>query len=107
MRNRELLWGLFFLFSAVFILCISLWKLFVYLEHSYIRIFEMWEYIIFLYSVIVTSVALAAMVRSFYYSRTDLTEEKSVKLYIKIIVIGSVFFYLYNIYLVIDVLSRW
>lgn len=69
--------------------------------------FKFWEIIIFLYSLIVTSVALAAMVRSFYYSRTDLTEEKSVRLYIKIIVIGSVFFYLYNIYLVIDVILRW
>lgn len=107
MRNRELLWGLFFLFSAVFIFCISLWKLFVYLEHSAILIFEFWEWIIFLYSLIVTSVALAAMVRSFYNSRTDLTEEKSIRLYIKIIVIGSVFFYLYNIYIVIDIILRW
>ncbi len=105
MRNRELLWGLFFLFSAVFIFCISLWKFFVYFE--LILMFKFWEIIIFLYSLIVTSVALAAMVRSFYYSRTDLTEEKSVRLYIKIIVIGSVFFYLYNIYLVIDVILRW
>ena len=105
MRNRELLWGLFFLFSAVFIFCISLWKFFVYFE--LIHLFKLWEVIIYLYSLIVTSVALAAMVRSFYYSRTDLTEEKSVRLYIKIIVIGSVFFFLYNIYLVVDVILRW
>lgn len=73
MRNRELIWGLLFLFASVFFLFISLWKFFVYLEHSYILLFKIGEYLFFVYSLVITSAAIAAMVRSFYYARTDLT----------------------------------
>ncbi|MFW9999482.1 MAG: hypothetical protein ACFE88_05145 [Candidatus Hermodarchaeota archaeon] len=107
MKNRELLWGFIFLFSAIFIIYISIWKFFVYLEISFILLFKIWEYIFFLYALIITSVALAAMVRSFYYFRKDLTEEKTVKWYIKVMVVVSVLYYLYNIYIVIDVILRW
>jgi len=107
MIYREWMWGFFFLLSAVFIISISLWSLFIYLEHSYILFFEFFEYILFIYSVIITLVAIGAMVRSFYYAKTDLTYEKTVRWYIKVIVIGNLFFYFYNIYLVIDIILRW
>ena len=107
MIYREWMWGFFFLLSAVFIISISLWSLFIYLEHSYILFFEFFEYILFIYSVIITLVAIGAMVRSFYYAKTDLTYEKTVRWYIKVIVIGTLFFKLYNIYLIIDILLRW
>jgi len=107
MRNRELFWGFFFLFSAVFILYVSLWKFITYLEISYIILLVIFEYISLIYSIIITTVAIVAMVRSFYYFRTDLTEEKTIKWYTKIIIIGSDFFYLYLIFLIIEVLIRW
>lgn len=107
MAYREFLWGLFFLFSAVSILVISFWKFLVYLEHSFIILFIIWEYLIFFCAIIVSIVAIVSMVISFYYVRTDITEEKSGSLYIKIIVIISVLFYFYDIFLVIDILNRW
>ena len=107
MRYRELFWGFFFLFSAVFIFFVSLWKFKTYLEISYIILLVIFEYILLIFSIIITTVAIVAMIRSFYYFRTDLTEEKTIKWYTKIIIIGSDFFYLYLISLIIEVLIRW
>jgi len=107
MIHREWIWGFLFLLSVVFIILISLWKFFVYLEISYILLFKVWEYISFIYAAIVTLIAIGAMIRSFYYAKTDLTYEKTVRWYIKVIVIGSVFYYFYTIFLVIDILMRW
>ncbi len=107
MRYRELFWGFYFLFSAVFIFYVSLWKFKTYLEISYIILLIIYEYTILIFSLIITIVAIVAMVRSFYYFRTDLTEEKTITWYTKIIIIGSDFFYLYLISLIIEVLIRW
>ncbi|MFX1436053.1 MAG: hypothetical protein ACFFAA_02450 [Promethearchaeota archaeon] len=107
MRNREWLWGFCFLLSAIFVVIISIWKYIVYLEASYIILFQWWEIIFFIYAIIVTLIAIGGMIRSFYYARRDLTDQKTVSWYIKVIVIVSVFYYAYNIYLVIDVILRW
>jgi hypothetical protein len=107
MRHREWLWGFCFLFSAIFIVVISLWKFFVYLGISFIVLFTWWEYIFFIYATIVTLIAIGAMIKSFSYARKDITDQKTVRWYIKVIVIASVFYYVYNIYLVIDVILRW
>ena len=101
------MWGFFFLFSAVFIISISLWVFYVYMEHTYILLFKIWEYIFFISSAIITIVAIGAMIRSFNYAKTDLTYEKTVRWYIKVIVLGTFFFKFYNIYLAIDILLRW
>ena len=102
MRNRELFWGFFFLFSAIFILFISIWRFNVYWEHSYILLFQSWEYISLIYAIIITLVAFRAMFTSFYN-----LDKKPVNSYIKVIVLASVVYYVYNIYLTIDILLRW
>jgi len=47
------------------------------------------------------------MVKSFYYARTDLTEEETTQWYTKIIIIGSDLFYLYLIFQIVEILITW
>jgi len=60
-----------------------------------------------IFGLIITIVAIVAMVKSFYYARTDLTEEETTQWYTKIIIIGSDLFYLYLIFQIVEILITW
>jgi hypothetical protein len=108
MRFRELLWGFFYLFSAVFITYIAIWKFNVYLDFAvYMVLIVAFEYFALIFGLIIAIVASVAMVKSFYYERTDLTEEESTRWYTKVIVLGSDLFYFYLIFQVLNILATW
>jgi len=108
MLYREYLWGFFFLFASVFILFISTWKLLVFLErYAIIEVFKIWEYFFYYLEVIVILVSIYSMIRSFQYATRDLTFKKTVRLYVKIIVLIAILYSIYNIFLTIEVLERW
>ncbi|MFX1410841.1 MAG: hypothetical protein ACFFA6_10835 [Promethearchaeota archaeon] len=107
MISREYYWGFFFLFAAVIILFIGIWKFVVYIEHSYVLLFKIWEYIFYSITIVFVFISIASMIKSFYYARRDLTGKKTVRPYVKIIVLLAVLYNIYNIFLIIDVIERW
>lgn len=108
MLYREYLWGFFFLFASVFILFISTWKFLVFLErYTFIELFKVWEFLFLYLEVIVVLVSIYSMIRSFQYAIRDLIGEKTVRLYVKIIVLIAILYSVYNIFLTIEVLERW
>ena len=108
MRYRELLWGFLYLCSTVFITFIAIWKFNVYLNFAvYLVLLVAFEYFSLIFGLIIAIVAIVATVKSFYYTRTDLTEEKTTRWYTKLIIIGSDLFYFYLIFQIFEILLTW
>ncbi len=95
MRIPDKIWGIIYLFSAIFVIIISIWSFPIFYFKNRILLFRIYSILILILGLIFSGIFIGLSIRSFKYVRNGLDGEESTSSLSKIVVMLSNIFQVY------------